>query len=76
MSLCWKHRFMNSEKFPLVIFAHIEKTGGTSLNGILRTYHGVRYVPVRALTHPTSTSHRAVHLNDLSLYSKLAPWVH
>lgn len=60
---------------PLVIFAHIEKTGGTSLNGILRTYHGIYYSHVRALLHAAPPARRAVHINDLKYYRRLAPWL-
>lgn len=60
---------------PLILFAHIEKTGGTSLNGILRTYHGIHYSHVRALKHAAPPSVRAVHLDDLGYYRRLAPWL-
>ena len=63
------------ERHPLVIFAHIEKTGGTTLNGILRAYHGVYYSHVRALTEPGPPARRAVTMRDLSLYRRLVPWL-
>ena len=58
---------------PMIIFAHIEKTGGTTLNGILRTYHGMHYAHVRALHHAAAPNERAVHADDLKLYRRLAP---
>jgi len=65
----------HNNNLPLVIFSHIEKTGGTSLNGVLRTYHGINYAHVRSLKHEAPPSHRAVHMDDLFLYKKLVPWV-
>lgn len=65
----------SSTPLPLVIFAHIEKTGGTSLNGILRSYHGIYYSHVRALLHAAPPARRAVHADDLKYYRQLAPWL-
>lgn len=60
---------------PLIIFAHIEKTGGTSFNGVLRTYHGINYAHVRSLMRKAPPAERAVHLDDLTLYQRLVPWL-
>ncbi len=61
---------------PFVLFAHIEKTGGTSLNGILRSYHGIHYAHIRALLHAGPPAKRTIHADDLKWYRRLVPWLH
>lgn len=64
-----------SNNTPLTLFCHIAKTGGTTLNGVLRTFNGFRYAHGRALLHKAPTSSRALHADDLELYLKIAPWL-
>ncbi len=58
---------------PFIFFAHTEKTGDTSPNGILRSYHGIHYAHVRALLHASPPAKRAIHADNLKWY---APCLH